>query len=79
MAFNYSTRAQKIAADALGERARLLLTKEGTDVKLLQERATLEEIPFSLKSNTPYDLPEKHSVLSTLTWADAHTPTKLFS
>ena len=34
--------------------ARFLLTKEGTDAKQPQERATLEEIPFSLKSKIPY-------------------------
>ena len=44
--------------------------KEGIDAKQPQERATLEEIPFPLKSNTPYDLTEKYLVSLALTWAD---------
>ena len=61
----------------MGEGARLLLTRDGTVAKQLQERATWEENPFPLKSNTPYNLTDKHSVSLALTYADARTPTKL--
>ena len=64
--FNCLTRVRKIAAVAW-EREQGSCSKEGADVKWLQERVTLEEIPFSLKSNTPYDLTKKHSVSSALT------------
>ena len=55
------------------QRARLLLTKESA----VARESDFEKYPFSLKSNTPYNPTEKHSVLLALTRADVCTPTKL--
>ena len=44
---------------------------------MVTRESDLERKPFPLKSNTTYDLTKKHSVSLALTWADAHTPTKL--
>ena len=76
VALNFSTCTCEISGNAWEIEQSCCFLKR-VQCKAPAKEVDLDEIPFSLKSNTLYDITKKHSVSSLLTWADAHTGSKL--